>query len=87
MIMDFILFSLTVHGKKIAKAGDRFPAGIQKHDGLSRLSNAFCGESLLTRTGENLLKSNCVSLMKVQQSGSGKLRFRYAIVTLSAPHL
>lgn len=69
------------------KLGIDFPAGIQKCDEFSRLSNAFCGELLLTHTGENLLKSNCVSLMKVQQSGNGMLCFRYAIVTLSAPYL
>lgn len=67
--------------------GIDFPTGIQKYDEFSRLSNAFCGELLLTHTGENLLKSNCVSLMKVQQSGNGMLCFRYAIVTLSAPYL
>ncbi len=64
-----------------------FPAGIQKYDELSRLSNTFCGELLLTHTGENLLKSNCVSLMKVQQSGNGKLCFRYAAVALNVPFL
>lgn len=67
--------------------GIDFPAGIQKYDELSRLSNAFCGELLLTHTGENLLKSNRVSLMKVQQSGNGKMCFRYAAVALKAPCL
>lgn len=87
MIMDSISFLLTVYGKKIAKSGDRFSAGIQKYDELSRLSNTFCGELLLAHTGENLLKSNCVSLMKVQQSGNGKLCFRYAGVALNVPSL
>lgn len=67
--------------------GIDFPAGIQKYDEISRLSNTFCGELVLTHTGENLLKSNCVSLMKVQQSGNGKLCFRYAAVALNVPSL
>lgn len=87
MIMILYCFRLQFTEKRLRNLGINFSTGLQKYDELSRLSNTFCGELLLTHTGENLLKSNCVSLMKVQQSGNGKLCFRYAAVTLSAPSL
>lgn len=80
----YIVFAYSSRKKDCESWGSIFRPDYKKCDGISRLSNAFCGELLLTHTGENLLKSNCVSLMKVQQSGNGKLCFRYAAVALNA---